>query len=258
MTTQIEPLIETILRTGQVTADDGATLPLGGHIDSIEGAFIARLIENLQPTSTLEIGCAYGISSLFICDTLRRLNPAARHTIIDPHESTLYRGIGVTNLRRAELNNFDLIEDRSQFVLPKLVDQERRFQFALIDGYHTFDGTLNDFYYIDMLTPVGAIVVFDDVQMPPINRCVRYVLEYPNYKVVGSVNPPTRPLWKRAVVRVADGMAAVLRTSLRGAGHRIFNEEFLRPDRHLGISGSMVALQKISTEARGWDWFRPF
>ena len=62
-----------------------------------------------------------------------------------------------------------------------------KIQFALIDGWHTFDQVLPDFFYVDQLLEDGGIVAFDDVVMAAINRAVRYFLNYPNYRIVESV-----------------------------------------------------------------------
>jgi len=44
--------------------------------------------------------------------------------------------------------------------------QGERIDFAFIDGAHTFDHVLVDFFYIDRMLNVGGIVAFDDVGFP--------------------------------------------------------------------------------------------
>lgn len=252
------PVIKEILASKAVITSSGSKVQLVGGIDANEGALIASLIERYKPSRTIEIGCAYGISSLFICDALKRANPAGHHTIIDPHQSTLYQGGGLTALKRAGLDDFTLIEERSQFTLPELVRQRLSYDFALIDGYHTFDATLNDFFYLNCLCPVNSIILFDDVGFEPVNRAVRYVLNYPAYRVLAHVNPPGRSVWKRAGFATAEVAASL--TSLLGpaASNFVFNQRFLMSDRRLGIDGSMVAVQKVTADERPWDWFKPF
>jgi hypothetical protein len=41
---------------------------------------------------------------------------------------------------------------------------------------------------VDRLLEDGGIVAFDDVVMTAINRVVRYVLNYPTYRIVETVN----------------------------------------------------------------------
>jgi hypothetical protein len=71
--------------------------------------------------------------------------------------------------------------------LPSLLASVLKVQFVLIDGWHTFDQVLLDFFYVDKILEDGGIVAFDDVVMPAINRAVRYFLNYPNYRIVETV-----------------------------------------------------------------------
>jgi Methyltransferase domain len=69
--------------------------------------------------NTLEVGCAYGLSSLFICSALQERH-GATHTIIDPYQNGY--GVGIRNLEDAGLRFFNLIENKSEFALPKLLE----------------------------------------------------------------------------------------------------------------------------------------
>lgn len=57
---------------------------------------------------------------------------------------------------------------------------------AFIDGKHTADQALLDFYFLDRMIEPGGIVVFDDVHFPSVNKVVRYVSTYPNYQLIGT------------------------------------------------------------------------
>jgi predicted O-methyltransferase YrrM len=130
---------------------------------------------------TLEVGCAYGISSLYICDAISK-QPNPHHIMIDPLQSTRWSSVGVQNLRRAGFTFWELIEQPSALALPSLLGSGLKVQFALIDGWHTFDQVLLDFFYVDRLLEDGGIVAFDDVVMTAINRVVRYVLNHIPYR----------------------------------------------------------------------------
>src|ERR1700737_4705573 len=84
-------------------------------------------------------------------------------------------------------------EQPSALALPSLLGSGLKVQFALIDGLHTFDQVLLDFFYVDQLLEDGGIVAFDDVGMTAINRVVRYASNYPNYRMVESVNDSALP-----------------------------------------------------------------
>ena len=75
--------------------------PLAGNIDLHEGKYLYNLINNSPKiTQTLEIGCAYGIASLFICSALEN-RPNSKHIIIDPFQDSDYKGIGILNLDKS-------------------------------------------------------------------------------------------------------------------------------------------------------------
>ncbi|MTI29215.1 class I SAM-dependent methyltransferase, partial [Xanthovirga aplysinae] len=109
------------------------------------------------------------------------------HTIIDPYQTSDWKNIGITNLRKANIDFFELIEKPSEIALPQLLNEKRKYDFALIDGWHTFDHTLIDFFYLNRLINTGGIIVIDDVGLPSINKLMRYILNYPAYELIGNV-----------------------------------------------------------------------
>ena len=117
-------IIEEIYRTGVVRDRFNNEYKLHSSIDRIEGDFIFQLIKS-EPDifKTLEIGCAYGLSSLFICSALSE-RESARHIIIDPFQYSHWHGVGVSNLHRAAFDFFELVKMPSEFALPKLAQNE--------------------------------------------------------------------------------------------------------------------------------------
>jgi hypothetical protein len=81
---------------------------------------------------------------LYICEALSGQG-SGRHTILDPGQYSDFHGVGIANLKRAGFDFFELIEK------PALLAEGRKFQFALIDGWHTFDHTLLDLFYVNRL-----------------------------------------------------------------------------------------------------------
>ena len=161
-------ILERILAAGTVEDEHGNALPLHSNISAHEGQRISACIRRCGIERTLEVGCASGISSLYICDAIsKQQNP--HHIVIDPEQSTNWHSVGVQNLRRAGFTFWELIEQPSALALPSLLGSGLKVQFALIDGLHTFDQVLLDFFYVDQLLEDGGIVAFDDVGMTAIN-----------------------------------------------------------------------------------------
>jgi predicted O-methyltransferase YrrM len=181
------PVLTEISRTGKVYASDGNPYDLHSAIDENEGRAIYELIKDQEISVSMEVGCAYGISSLYICDALSS-HQSPQHTIIDPNQSTQWRGIGISNLRRAGFSFFSLIEKPSEIALPELLADGKKFQFILIDGWHTFDHTLLDFFYANRLLEDGGFVAIDDAGFPGIRKVISYASKYPNYRIYKAVN----------------------------------------------------------------------
>jgi predicted O-methyltransferase YrrM len=238
--------LEQVLTTRKVTGANGQTHDLHAEISPEEGQLLTELIRKYKPTNTLEIGCAYGISSLYICEALSHQNDHW-HTIIDPYQSTQWHGIGRENLERAEYYFHTLIERTSEIALPLLIEKDCSFQFALIDGFHTFDQVMVDFYYVNRLLDVGGVVVFDDVYLPAIDRVCRHVMTYPAYRMITPTSPAKLSLKRRIVEPVMRLLSNLLPRSY-------FDQTWLS-----GVSlAGMVAFEKISEDDRPWDWWAAF
>jgi predicted O-methyltransferase YrrM len=148
------------------------------------GMFLGETIQKYQLKNTLEIGMAYGLSSLFICQAHHDTG-SGYHTAIDPTQSTMWKSIGLLNIKRAGLENkLRFLEDRSERILPQLYLQGEKIDFAFIDGNHLFDYTLVEFFYLDRILTLGGYIVFDDLWMPSVRKVVSFVLRNRSYELI--------------------------------------------------------------------------
>jgi predicted O-methyltransferase YrrM len=243
------PLLEEILRTGHVRAVDGSkVLPLDSAITADVGAFLQRLIRQRKPKTTLEVGLAFGISALFVCEALQECG-GLRHIAIDAHQSTYFNGIGSNNLKLAGFANLiEIIESYSHLALAELEARGTRVEFAFIDGWHTFDYALADFFHVDRLLSVGGVVVFDDVFFPGVHEACRYVATNRAYRVVDTTERVSdyRPSKAARIIRRIGRVSSGARKLLKA--------KFLIPDETLGFTPDCrcVAFEKVSDDNRGW------
>jgi predicted O-methyltransferase YrrM len=74
--------------------------------------------------------------------------------------------------------------------LPKLVadvrsGKEGKFDMVFIDGWHTFDYTLLDFFYADLLLKKNGVIMIDDIKHKGPAKTLKYILSnYPHYRLV--------------------------------------------------------------------------
>jgi predicted O-methyltransferase YrrM len=236
----MDEIIERIYATGEVVGRSGQIHKVHSAIDRKEGDFLYKTVrDDGQIKRTLEVGCAYGLSSLFICSALKD-RPGAHHTIIDPFQISDWDSAGILNLEKSGCDSFTLIEERSEFALPKLLfESEETFDFVFIDGWHTFDQTMLDCYFALRLLRVGGLLVVDDVEFESVRRVVAYLRCYPSIQFAGSVERARRDLLSRV---------ANLAGSLFGRSERR-GPKWLKRSRD-----TMVALRKIGKDERNWDW----
>lgn len=237
-------ILAEILKTQKVS-DGQETLPLHSHIDSDMGEIIAAAIKAVKPDKSIEIGFAYGISALHACDALSENHKAAKHIIIDPYQSTQWRSIGLRNVRRAGYADIiSLIEEKSEIALPRLLSEGLRVQAGIIDGMHTFDHALVDFFYVNKMLDVGGIIIFDDSNFPSLLPLMRHVSTYPAYQKFRESQPLETHIMPRTVIR----RALAKRTGL----------SFFRRDWDEPPPPRCVAFQKVAPDERNWDWHAPF
>jgi predicted O-methyltransferase YrrM len=225
----MNPVLRRVLDSNTVIAN-GETYRVHSAVSRAEGELLQRMIATVKPSITLEVGMAYGVSTLFMCEALAALG-SGRHIAIDPVQSTVWHGAGLAQVREAGYETLvTLHEQGSEFALPHLLGEGLEIGVALIDGWHTFDHALVDFFYVNRLLTLGGVVVIDDVAWPSLDRLVRHVLTYPAYRLLDTVPmPETTTQQMRRLVR-----------------------------RRPKPLGAMVAIQKIATDGRPWDWWADF
>jgi len=106
-----------------------------------------------------------------------------------------------------------LLEQPDYLALPQLVAEGVRCDFVLIDGWHSFDYTLLDLFYADLLLNDGGLVAFHDTYMPCVYRAVRFLEAHKPYERLSpAMMPRLRSLPRRFVRRMKtflSGPAAV-------------------------------------------------
>jgi predicted O-methyltransferase YrrM len=245
-------ILESIRREGAVVDADGVRHPLRLEIDPHEERFIRDLIRS-DPAirRTLEVGLAYGISALTICGATQG-RERAYHIAFDPYQTRLFHGVGIENLKRAGIEFAEVIEDRSELAMPRLLaDGVEPFDLVFIDGLHTFDQTLIDLYFGLRLLRVGGYIVIDDCRMRGVQRAVSYLTNYPFLSMVGQVRQ-AHPFRRLRHSLGAMWWGTLPKPVLRWLPKQVYDAL----DRSRWTS--MVALRKDAEDARPLDWFQPF
>jgi predicted O-methyltransferase YrrM len=171
-------VIERLVRDGSAVARSDGTMhtlfPVAASPS--EGEALRNWVVRERAARTIEVGLGYGISALFICEGLLTNGAAGpRHVAMDPHQDTRFANCGLQFLDEggvADMVEFYAAE--SQIVLPRLLEDGRRFDVAFVDGNHRFDGVFVDLVYLGRVVQPGGIVFVDDYQLPAVARATSF------------------------------------------------------------------------------------
>jgi len=150
---------------------------------------IYNLFEEVQPNYTLEIGMAFGLSTLLFSDLhnkkLKNLhddlkNPQVKdsklHYAIDPFQSSVWDSTGLCTIKDYGFQNLLCFhESFSCFVLPQLLQEKKQYGMIYIDGSHLFEDVFIDFYYASLLLADNGILLFDDCSSIQVLKVVKFI-----------------------------------------------------------------------------------
>ena len=131
-----------------------------------------------------------------------------------------FGGVGVQNVRDAGFEHMHtLIAAPDYLAMPELFHSGKRFDFLLIDGYHSVDYTMVDFFYADLLLRTGGHVAFHDSGCAAVFAVCEFVLRNKPYRLVG---PPIAMIYSdlarrlgRRLLNLVSGRAAEFREEIR-------------------------------------------
>lgn len=246
-------ILRNILDKKEVENAKGQKFPLHSHTDEQQGLLLQKIIKDVKPRVSLEIGLAYGISSLFILEELKQI-PQSKHIIIEPFPDVYWEDIGLYNIRNAGfIDMVEFYKDFSFNVLPKLYLQGQKIQFAYLDTTKVFDIVLTDTFFISKMLDIGGVFVLDDVGFPGIRKIARFYSQHPAYEIVLQYKPDKETLKKRLYRKLAKGLIHLLPYK-----NKIMNDVYLGNDEDLGINYHAVGFRKIKEDDRNWDWSAVF
>lgn len=178
------PVLREMLATGEVRepGEGGERRPLKGNIHVGLCNALYETVRKRRPRHAVEIGLAYGASALAILAGLRDSESDGTLISIDPFQNKHWRNIGLSNAQRAgHRDRHRVIEAPSFLALPELLQAGGTCDFGYIDGWHTFDYALLDFFYLDKMCPVGGVIGFNDCGWRAVHKVTKFVKTHRKY-----------------------------------------------------------------------------
>ena len=177
-------VLGSILTTRRVVHADGMSSQLHSETSGEECSAMYQFLKENPPECAIEIGMAYGVSSLAILTALEE-NNRGNLISVDPYPS------GFDHVRLSALLAIDNaglshrhthVHAASELALPQLINDGVRPDFVYIDGHHGFDHAFIDFFFADKMLPIGGTITFDDSQWRSVHRVIRYLLKHRHYE----------------------------------------------------------------------------
>jgi hypothetical protein len=154
-------------------------------LQRIEAAALARLVCELQPQNSLEIGLAEGGSCVAIVGARRHCRIGIPHIVLDPFQETLSGGTGLLELERLGLReSLTWYPERSEFYLSDLSRRGSTVNFAFVDGGHDIGQKVADAFLLNKVIHPGGIIAFHDCMLLSTSIAVRYLVTECGYNVV--------------------------------------------------------------------------
>ena len=190
-------ILEKLFRGKKIKDINDQIVDFHSGINEEEAKMLIQAISDQKPAITVEIGLAMGTSAFCFCDTASKIHKDSMHYAIDPFQFTDWKGIGVKLINDAHLqNHFKLIEGKTHEVFNYFPENKIRVDMAFIDGWHTFDYTFIDFFFIDKILNDGGILAFHDMYALSKQKVLNFILTHRDYEILYKYTISEKDRWK--------------------------------------------------------------
>jgi predicted O-methyltransferase YrrM len=196
---RVRSVINRVIRDGKVTAlsDNSVNDIFPIATNAVQGEALRSWVIKEKVVHTIEVGLAWGIGALHICEGLLvNADQNAHHIVLDPFQATSFKNVGLELLEEAGV--LHLVEhhaEESQMALPRFVSEGRHFHFAFVDGSHLFDRVFLDLMYLGRLVRPEGVIFVDDYQAPAVARAVSFCLTNLGWKLEETAPPDEHHQW---------------------------------------------------------------
>jgi predicted O-methyltransferase YrrM len=173
-------------------------IPLHSNINVYESVFISLLVniyinkyKKKQKLNILEIGFAYGTSTLILLNQLIKYKYSKSYDVIDPNQTIQWKSIGIKNVEHflCFMNtkiDFTLHEEDSLLAVPKL---KKKYDISFIDGSHDEKIVIYDLIHSDKKLLINGLIIIDDVLHSGVkNAILDFFQKYKNYRRISIAN----------------------------------------------------------------------
>ena len=178
------PFIRNLLENRQCSSPSGALVPLVGDIRLEYAEALYEFVRSHKPRRILELGMAFGVSTLVMLAALEENGGEGEVVSIDPFQDHFQR-CGIANVRLSGLSRrHTLMAEPDWVALPQLVAGRFSADFAYIDGSHAFENVMLDTFYADKLLRIGGAIAYNDCGLAAVDAVIRYLQVSRHYEEI--------------------------------------------------------------------------
>ena len=176
------PILAEVFQNRTVEHPDGRKLKVTANISRPNVEALIRFVHDRQPRLVIEIGMAYGVSTIAILSGLSETGQG-RLISIDPYLGwPTGRVVALHQVARAGLSNFHEHRHECSYAsLPKLLAEGLQPDLVYIDGNHNFDYVFTDFFFADKLIRAGGVIAFNDSGWRSVYKVIRFLRKFRRY-----------------------------------------------------------------------------
>ncbi|UCD75423.1 MAG: class I SAM-dependent methyltransferase [Phycisphaerales bacterium] len=244
---RIDSVIGCLTETRRAEGDGGAVIDIDPFaVPNQAAAVLEQAAEAAGAETMVEVGMASALSTLSICRGRLRAGPMKERSfhVMDPwqHHSA---NIGLRAIGRAGLDPVVVFHPRESYVvLPRLLEEGARVQFAFMDGVHQLDYVTTELLYLDLMLDVGGVVALHDMWMPSLQHCVSHWLANRDYEAVA--------------LHEGRLIARPIESEKRGCGDPEKRPPFFRRNIEPFVDWSVLLIRKLGEDQRRWDYFQDY
>jgi predicted O-methyltransferase YrrM len=127
-----------------------------------KGRILSAAVRVMRPQNCLELGTAYGMSSLFVLSQLASNRGEGKLTTVELFEPQF--GIASSLLRERYEDHVDCRKIEIGEGLPGLAGSLGAIDFAFHDSEHTGESYVRDFQMLEPHMAPGGVILFDDIR----------------------------------------------------------------------------------------------
>ena len=198
-------VLDEMFRTGQTQTPGGDFIDVHSQIERPYAEALHGVVLREGFEDVLEVGFAFGVSSLAILTALDDLGRGSL-TSLDPLQDTDWQDCGVHAVERSGLaGRHTLIRQPDYLAMPALLADARAFDLIYIDGWHTFDYTLLDLFFAGKLLKIGGVIGLNDGGFPAVHAALLAFLAHRDYVEIDVGLMPE--FWNREGAQVGANAA---------------------------------------------------